>query len=51
MIKIFGNMVFRNNDARAGSTINTGAAIYISEFGQLQVTDGTAIEFNNNKRG
>ena len=44
-------MVFRNNDARAGNAINTGAAVYISEFGQLQVTDGTTIEFNKNKGG
>lgn len=38
-------MVFRSNDA----TTTTGATVHISEFGQLQVTEGTSIDFNNNK--
>ena len=45
LIKIFGNMVFKSNDAR-GTTVGT---VYISEFGQLQVTDGTTIDFSKNK--
>ena len=44
LIKIFGNVVFENNDA----TATTGGSVYISEFGQLQVTKGTAIEFSKN---
>lgn len=37
--------MFRNNDARSTS----GGSIRISEFGQLQVTDGTTIDFDKNK--
>lgn len=45
LIKVFGSIVFRNNDAMS----TTGASVYISEFGQLQVTEGTSIEFIENK--
>ena len=37
--------MFINNDA----TAVTGASVYISEFGQIQVTEGTTIDFNRNK--
>lgn len=37
--------MFRNNDA--SSTI--GGSVHISEFGQLQVTEGTTIDFSGNK--
>lgn len=36
--------MFKNNNA----TATTGGSVYISEFGQLQVTKGTTIEFSKN---
>jgi len=36
--------VFRNNSVRTTS----GAAVHISEFGQLQIADNTSIEFTDN---
>ena len=36
--------MFRNNSVRT----TTGAAVHISEFGQLQVADSTSIEFTDN---
>lgn len=39
-------MVFKNNSATNNYYAGT---VYISEFGQLQVTDGATIDFSENK--